>query len=87
MQLLQGHVPQQSARLAVCAGLGHELLDALSQSGALVWLGCLENLLQDAHALGPHGILHVQHHFQERQPEVHSIAAPCRDFVANPSFH
>ena len=45
MQLLQGHVLQQSAELAVCAGLGHELLNALSQSGALIRLGCLKHLL------------------------------------------
>ena len=59
MQLLQGQVLQQRARLAICTGLGHQLLHALSQGRALVGLGCLEHLLQHPHALWPRGILHA----------------------------
>ncbi len=82
MQLLQGHVLQQSAELAVRAGLGHELLNALGQSGALIRLGCLEYLLQDPHALGPHRILRLHTIAQRCTLEFHSDAADCKDSAA-----
>ncbi len=85
MQLLQGHVLQQGAGLAICTGLGHELLNALSQRRALVWLGCLEHLLQDPHALGPHRILHVHDFASEMRSELHSIAGDCRDLFQYPA--
>ena len=74
MQLLQGQVLQQRARLPIGTGLSHQLRDALSQGRALVGLGCLKHLLQHPHALGPCGILHihphmVEHHRSWRHPQ------------------
>ena len=59
MQLLQGQVLEQGARLAVSAGLASQLLYALRQGGALVGLGPLKHLLQQPHALGPCRMLHI----------------------------
>ena len=59
MQVLQGQVLEQGARLAVSAGLARQLLYALRQGGALVGLGPLKHLLQQPHAPGPRRMLHT----------------------------
>ena len=64
MQLLQGQVLQQRARLAICTGLSHQLLHALSQGRALIGLCCLKHLLQHPHTPRPCGILHMPSHGQ-----------------------
>ena len=58
MQLVQVQALQQIARLAICTGLGGELLNALGEGGALIGLGRLKHLLQHPYALGPRGMLH-----------------------------
>ena len=65
MQLLQGQVLQQGARLAIRAGLSCQLLNALRERGPLIGLGGLEHLLEQPHALGPYGMLHTHNSGQQ----------------------
>lgn len=74
MQLLQGQVLEQRARLAICAGLSCQLLYTLGQGWALVGLGCLKHLLQQPHPLGPVGMLQ-RHGFSQ---SLHSYSAVFR---------
>ena len=65
MQLLQGQILQQRARLAVHAGLSRQLLNALRERRALVGLGRLKHFLKQPHALGPRGVLHTHRSGQQ----------------------
>lgn len=84
MQLLQGQVLEQRARLAICAGLSCQLLYALGQGWALIGLGCLKHLLQQPHAPGPVGMLHRQDSqsvaafLQCNYGSLHEYGLPCQ---------